>query len=185
MKLEHVISRFRLAHSPTPNNILQGVESAVLVPLIEVDKCTHILLCKRDASLRSHPSQICFPGGKAELSDRSAIDTALRETYEEISLCRKHITALGQLPIHSTLSGFHITPVVGKVQEYATWAQRSDEVESVFTIPLTALMDPIQWQSYPCRYRGKPIIIKGFMTSHGLLWGATASIIKKLTDTLS
>ncbi|KZN65495.1 hypothetical protein N473_12345 [Pseudoalteromonas luteoviolacea CPMOR-1] len=185
MKLEHVISRFRLSPLSASRCATQGVESAVLVPLIDIDNGAHILLCKRHAKLRSHPSQICFPGGKVEHGDHSAVDTALRETFEEISLSRSHISALGQLPIHNTLSGFHITPIVARVQKYATWEHQSNEVDSVFTIPLSALMDPIQWQSYPCRYRGKPININGFMTSHGLLWGATASIIKKLTSTLS
>ncbi|MBQ4835311.1 MULTISPECIES: CoA pyrophosphatase [Pseudoalteromonas] len=185
MKLDHLISSFRLSPFAASNKTLQGVQSAVLVPLVEVEGSAHILLCKRNASLRAHPSQICFPGGKVEQHDSSAEDTALRETFEEISLAREQVTTLGQLPTHSSLSGFHITPVVARVQNSATWQQTSSEVDSVFTVSLSALMDPNQWQSYPCQIRGNTININGFMTSHGLLWGATASIIKKLTKSLS
>ncbi|MBE0386691.1 NUDIX hydrolase [Pseudoalteromonas luteoviolacea] len=156
----------------------------MLVPLIELDGQAQLLLCKRNANLRAHPSQICFPGGKIEAQDTSVQDAALRETFEEISLSRKHVTTLGELETHSSLSGFHITPILAKVENNATWVLSSDEVDNVFTLSLSDLMDPRQWQSYPTNFRGKAISIKGFMTPHGLLWGATASIITKFTSTL-
>ncbi|MCF2860061.1 CoA pyrophosphatase [Pseudoalteromonas sp. SMS1] len=167
-----------------PSKTFVGVQSAVLVPLIELDGQAHLLLCKRNANLRAHPSQICFPGGKIEAQDNSVQDAALRETFEEINLPRRFVTPLGQLETHSSLSGFHITPILAKVENSATWTSTSDEVDNVFTLSLRDLMDTDQWQTYPTNFRGKAISIKGFMTPHGLLWGATASIITKFTKTL-
>ncbi|MBQ4814116.1 CoA pyrophosphatase [Pseudoalteromonas luteoviolacea] len=184
MKLEHIISKYTLSKSAHPPSQLTGVKSAVLVPLIEFDGQTHILLCKRNANLRAHPSQICFPGGKIEAHDSSVQDAALRETFEEISLAREFVTPLGQLATHSSLSGFHITPILAKIENSATWARTSSEVDHVFTLPIRDLMIPEHWQSYTTHFRGKVISIKGFMTPHGLLWGATASIITKFTNSL-
>ena len=61
-------------------------------------KGLQVLLTKRASHLKHHPSQISFPGGKAELTDTDLIHTALREAQEEIGLDPEAVTVIGQLP---------------------------------------------------------------------------------------
>ena len=42
-------------------------------------------------SLKNHPGQIAFPGGKKDQIDSSPIETALRETQEEVGLNPKNV----------------------------------------------------------------------------------------------
>ncbi|MCG7533567.1 CoA pyrophosphatase [Pseudoalteromonas sp. OOF1S-7] len=180
MNLQHVISRYSLSaasHSPV---LGQGQESAVLVPLLEVDGEASVLFCKRSAQLRSHPSQLCFPGGKVEQKDHSVITTALRETQEEIALDPQQVNPVGVLPLHTTLTGFRITPVLAVLDRNASWETHSDEVEHVFTLPLSLLAQQRAWQPVQTRLRGKAVTFNGLMTEYGLLWGATAKIIQQL-----
>ncbi|MCO7188358.1 MULTISPECIES: CoA pyrophosphatase [unclassified Pseudoalteromonas] len=180
MNLQHVISRFSLSDSNQTPVLGQGQESAVLVPLLEVNGEASMLLCKRSAQLRSHPSQLCFPGGKVELQDASVITTALRESQEEIALDPQQVNPVGVLPLHTTLTGFRITPVLAVLNHNATWETHSDEVEQVFTLPLSLLAQQRAWQPVQTQLRGKSVTFNGLMTEHGLLWGATAKIVQQL-----
>ncbi|WP_125784472.1 CoA pyrophosphatase [Pseudoalteromonas rubra] len=180
MNLQHVISRFSLGGSTLTSVSGQGQESAVLVPLLEVDGEASMLLCKRSAQLRSHPSQLCFPGGKVELQDASVITTALRESQEEIALDPQQVNPVGVLPLHTTLTGFRITPVLAVLDRNASWETQSDEVEHVFTLPLSLLAQQQAWQPVQTQLRGKTVTFNGMMTQYGLLWGATAKIVQQL-----
>jgi len=45
----------------------------------------------------THSGEVSFPGGSEEPGDKSMIDTALRETYEEMGIERNRIEVLGQI----------------------------------------------------------------------------------------
>ena len=62
------------------------LEASVLIPILTFKKDLEILLTKRSNNLKNHPGQIAFPGGKKDKSDSSPIETALRETQEEVGL---------------------------------------------------------------------------------------------------
>ena len=75
--------------------------AAVLIALVEPDiegDGLQVLLTKRASHLKHHPSQVSFPGGKVEQEDKSLIDTALREAFEEIGLSANAVKIAGQLP---------------------------------------------------------------------------------------
>ena len=90
-------------------------DAAVLVPLVVREPGLHVLLTQRTDHLHHHPGQISFPGGRVEDGDASDVETALRETEEEIGLDRRHIEIVGRLPRYHTVTGFAISPVVGVV----------------------------------------------------------------------
>ncbi|TMN35340.1 CoA pyrophosphatase [Pseudoalteromonas sp. S2755] len=183
MKIDQVISQFMLAPimAQTPTTLHTLKQSAVLIPIVDVNARAHLLFCKRSSKLPSHPSQICFPGGKVEQQDSNIINTALRETEEEIGLAISESQVLGILPFMQTLTGYQITPVVASVQQDATWVNHSDEVQHTFTVPLNQLSAAKNWRTFHFTNNGKPVSLDGFMTPHGLLWGATAKIVKQFT----
>ncbi|CAH9051276.1 putative Nudix hydrolase NudL [Pseudoalteromonas holothuriae] len=182
MTLNEVITRFNTSavQQNKPHMVArQSVKSsAVLIPLVEQDGQATLLFCKRAAYLTHHPSQLCFPGGKAEPQDKNLVMTALRETQEELGILPSNITPLGTLNIHATLTGFNILPVVAKLAPNAHWHTDSEEVEHAFTLPLTQLVDTKNWHIYELILGGKARQLPGFITPHGLLWGATASLVQ-------
>jgi 8-oxo-dGTP pyrophosphatase MutT (NUDIX family) len=117
------------------------VPASVLVPLVQREGGLTVLLTQRTAHLNDHAGQVAFPGGRAEHDDADAVDTALRETEEEIGLHRRHIEILGTLPLYHTGTGYEVTPVVGLVAP--PFALKADpfEVAEIFEVPLAFLMD--------------------------------------------
>ena len=163
-----------LAAGPTP--------ASVLMPLVARDDGLTMLLTQRTAHLNDHAGQISLPGGRVDDTDASAIDTALRETEEEIGLHRRHIEVLGTLPDYLTGTGFRVTPVVSLVQPPFDLRADPFEVAEIFEVPLSFLMDGMNHQR---RMIELPEGI-GSRTFYAMpydrffIWGATAGMLRNL-----
>ena len=110
--------------------------AAVLCLLIGEINALSILLTKRAPHLNEHAGQISFPGGKLEAIDETIVDTALRETKEEVGLSSSEVEVLGFLSPVVTLTGFHIYPVVGYLDKTPSSASQQlnrnpNEVEEI------------------------------------------------------
>jgi 8-oxo-dGTP pyrophosphatase MutT (NUDIX family) len=110
--------------------------AAVLIPLVQRPDGLTVLLTQRTAHLSNHAGQISFPGGRAEDEDSSPIETALRETEEEIGLHRRHVEIVGVLPDYVTGTGYVVTPVIGLVTPPFELIAESNEVAEIFEVPL-------------------------------------------------
>jgi 8-oxo-dGTP pyrophosphatase MutT (NUDIX family) len=185
---EQIMARFQLSPTTAPAYRLDTAKkraSAVMLPLIDIDDQAHILLCKRPTYLHHHPGEICLPGGKFEASDITLRTTALRELNEELNIAPSNVTVVGQLPQHATLTGFNISPFVGLLHKHTTWENDYNEVQASFLLSLADLVNDANWQPVHFQRSGKIISLPGFATPHGLLWGATALIIKNFTKQLA
>ena len=114
-------------------------KAAVLIPIIEVEKQLHLLFQIRSEKLKWQPGDICFPGGRVELSDINPEYTAKRETFEELGITLDQITVLGQLPKFIASLGMIIYPFVAKIGHIDNLDNlliNHDEVESIFTVPI-------------------------------------------------
>lgn len=113
---------------------------AVLVPLVESEGELHLLYEVRSAALRRQPGEVCFPGGHMEEGE-SALDCALRETQEELSLPQSAIRILGPLDFICHRSGFVLYPILALVDGQAAknLVPNPAEVEESFLVPLSAL----------------------------------------------
>lgn len=156
--------------------------AGVLIPLIERDGQIHVILTKRTSHLKHHPGQIAFPGGKQEESDADATAAALREAEEEIGLPRDQVEVLGHLPQHQTISVFSITPVVARIRDDFTRKPEPGEVEEVFDVPLSHLLDPAKYAIQGRRWRGKRRLYFTVPWGPYYIWGATARICRVLAD---
>ena len=94
-----------LSHPRLTNGSFKS--AAVLVPIVKRESGFNLILTQRASHLRHHPSQISFPGGKAEPSDLSLIHTAIRETNEEIGIDPAHIKPLAKLNTIPTISEYN------------------------------------------------------------------------------
>lgn len=169
----------------------QGLrDAAVLIPLVEREDGLSVLLTQRNANLSAHAGQISFPGGRSEEGDIDRVDTALRETEEEVGLVRTHIEVVGMLPDYITGTGFHVCPVVGLVRGEFVLRPDAGEVAEVFEVPLAFLMDPshhqrrlFRWVDGERSFYAMPYPREG--GGHRFIWGATAGMLRNLYHLLA
>ena len=168
--------------SPVEGGIPSGPlrPAAVLVPIVLRESEPTLLLTRRTDHLHHHPGQVSFPGGRVEAQDTSPIETALRETEEEISLARHHVELLGCLPQYRTGTGFDVTPVVGLVTPPFELSPDAFEVAEVFEVPLSFLLDEANHQLHRVEVRGKLREYYAMPYGDYFIWGATAGMIVSL-----
>ncbi|MEO8080007.1 MAG: CoA pyrophosphatase [Caldimonas sp.] len=166
----------------------EPVRASVLIALVLRDEIT-VILTQRTEHLSDHPSQVSFPGGRAEPEDADAAATALREAHEEIGLDAGRVEVLGALPTYTTSTGFIVTPVIGLVPPGLPLAPDPFEVAEVFEVPLAWLMNPANHQRHAVEIGG---VRREFLSIpwHGagsggverrfFIWGATAAMLRNL-----
>ncbi len=158
--------------------------AAVLVPLVNRPDGLHVLLTQRSADLPDHPGQISFPGGRVEPADLSLAAAALRETAEEVGLASDRIAILGQLAHYETVTGYHVTPIVGWVEPPFSLTPDPVEVADAFEVPLAFLLDPANQQRH---FRMLGSMRRDFWAipyRERYIWGATAAMLIILDRTL-
>ena len=154
------------------------------VMLLVYSQMDELFLCliKRPAHMKHHASQVAFPGGRIEKGE-SALQTALRETEEEIGIHKNEIEILGSLSeLFVGVSGFLIHPFVGWLKEKPALKLNPQEVEKAFHFPLrrfrnyfdeTEVETPSGKLQVPC-----------FRFNDEIIWGATAMILAEFYDVL-
>jgi 8-oxo-dGTP pyrophosphatase MutT (NUDIX family) len=159
--------------------------AAVLVPLVDRPDGLTVLLTRRTAHLAHHAGQVSFPGGHIELDDGGPVDTALRETEEEVGLDRRHVEVIGHLDTYVTRTGFVVTPVVGIVHPPFSTKPDPHEVDEVFEVPLAFLMDPANHQKCSAEFEGTTRYFYAMPYDQHFIWGATAGMLMNLYEVLS
>lgn len=153
------------------------VPAAVLVPIVTRNEQLTLLLTQRASQLRNHAGQISFPGGRHEPSDGDLVNTALRESEEEIGLARRHVSIIGKLPDHLIVSGFRVTPVVGFVTPDFTLTLDPEEVAGTFEVPLNFILDPANHVKRIRDFQGHAVELTDMPYGDYNIWGATASML--------
>jgi 8-oxo-dGTP pyrophosphatase MutT (NUDIX family) len=154
--------------------------AAVLIPVVAHPGELTVLFTKRTTHLKSHSGQVSFPGGRVEPGDASAEFTALREASEEIGLASERVEILARLPEYHTRTGFRVAPVVGLVTPPLQLALDAREVEEVFEVPLSFLLDPKNRQRRTREFEGMTTGFYVFEYQGRVIWGATAGMLVNL-----
>lgn len=151
--------------------------AGVLVPLIARPGGITVLLTQRAGHLSRHAGQIAFPGGRQDPGDASMIETALRETHEEVGLHPSQVEVIGVLPEYRTRTGFCITPVVGWIEPPFTLVPDPGEVAEVFEMPLAFALDPANHQRHHREASGEQRYFYVLPFEDRYIWGATAAML--------
>ena len=156
--------------------------AAVLVPLVWRDDGLQVLLTRRPRKLSDHPGQVACPGGKL-LPGEQPLDAALRETEEELGIPQPEVQPLGPLhDIDVVVSGFVMTPWVGRLPDGLELRPDPNEVERAFYVPLDVLADTerSQFELKPKFYKGITYDTPYWRWDGELIWGATGRVLMDL-----
>ena len=158
--------------------------SAVLLPIFKKDGRCHILFTKRTDHLANHKGQISFPGGGRHDDDKSLMETALRESWEEIGLRQSDIKIIGELDdAATTTSLFCITPFVGIIPYPYEFKRDTFEVEEIFDVSLEDLMKADKKEE-AVEIGGVQIKVISYEIAGHVIWGATAWILTEFLSIL-
>ena len=159
--------------------------AAVLVPLVDRTSGFTVLLTQRTRHLSDHAGQISFPGGRAEPGDRGPVETALRETREEIGLGPDYIEVAGYLDSYETVTAFLVTPVVAFVSPGFTLKLDEFEVAEAFEVPLNFILDSSNHQTHNRIVNGRKRYYYVLEYENRYIWGATAGMLINLFRRIS
>ena len=169
-----------------PGDVLEGeslgdgiTPAAVLVAVVDRPEPTVILTLRPD-TMRKHPGQISFPGGRIDPDDADAVTAALREAEEEIGLPPAAVQLIGIADRYRTITGFVVTPVVGIVPPDLDLNPHPGEVAALFEAPLHYLLEPAHQQVRSIEWRGRERHYYEIEWEGHRIWGATAAMIVNL-----
>jgi 8-oxo-dGTP pyrophosphatase MutT (NUDIX family) len=166
--------------------IPEGVKpkaAAVLVGLVEREDGLQMLLTQRHAGLSKHAGQIAFPGGRIDPGE-TAMAAALREAEEETGLPPHHVEVLGYLDGYLTVTGYFVAPVVALLTDGFVTSPQPGEVDEVFEVPLSFLLDAANRETHMREWNGLTRRYYAYPYGERYIWGATAGMIKNLGDRL-
>ncbi len=153
-------------------------KSAVLILLFVRDGRLKTIMIER-TDVGVHAGQVSFPGGKAEPDDVDSIDTALRETVEEIGIEVGRSDVVGELPpVKVPVSKFEIFPVVAFVEEVGDIVRSENEVKRVLEVDLEDLK--ASFSTRPVTVAGKQYEVPSYVCGSSVVWGASAMILAEL-----
>lgn len=181
---EHGDHRLNRGHLALLDPTIVIRPAAVLVPVVERADGLHALFTQRSEQLPSHAGQVAFPGGKSEREDASPLETALRETEEEIGLARDFVEVLGYLDLYQTGSGFRIVPVVALLRPGFMLSIDPSEVKDTFEVPLSFLLDAANHQLRSSEWKGRQVYYYAIPYGERYIWGATAGMVRNLYERL-
>lgn len=159
-------------------------DAAVLVPVVDDGDEAKIILTQRTATLRKHSGQIAFPGGAVDPEDASPEQAALREAQEEIGLDPRFVEPLARLPHYYAMTGFRITPVLSVVRRGFDLTLNPSEVDDVFEVPLSFLMNAANHQRGSRDFNGTERHFYLMPYEDRNIWGITAGILRTLYERL-
>ncbi len=172
--------------SLTPRKVKNGYvrEAAVLMPIFKAESDYHILLTRRTEDVQTHKGQISFPGGMREEKE-TLLETALRETFEEVGIEGGSIEPLGRFHDYVSITQYRVTPFVGFIRSPFETNRQVTEVAEILHVPFSVFLDPtrrrVEWHKHP----GRDPDVYFYSHENQEIWGLTARIIKDFFETLN
>jgi 8-oxo-dGTP pyrophosphatase MutT (NUDIX family) len=182
--------RAALENGIVPDELIAGdvavegelVPAAVLVAVTDRD-APGVILTQRTETLRRHPGQVAFPGGRIDPGE-AVIAAALREAWEEVALPPDRVEVVGTADRYVTGTRYDVTPVVGVVPPDLPLVPHEAEVAAVFEVPLAFLLDHANHRAMTTERYGRTVAYWEIGWEGRRIWGATAAMIVNLARRL-
>ena len=165
-----------------PFSKINSIPAAVLILLYLADNEIYFFLTKRTDELKHHKGQISLPGGTQEGNEK-LIDTALRETQEEIGINKTSISIIGTItPLFVPVTGFMIYPFIGYSHNKLEPKPDPVEVETIFSVNISDLLNKENRTTEQRNIRGYDVQVPYFKLNDYQVWGATSMILSEFRD---
>ena len=159
--------------------------AAVLLLLYPKDGEYCILLNKRTNQVEHHKGEISFPGGRKDEGDKNSLETALRETHEEMGIRPDHVELLGEVDDMPTRSKFLVSTYVGTIPYPYNFSPSEAEVAEVLEVPISKLMDEDCIREQAHLVDGQLVRTRAYAYEGHLIFGATARILGRFLELLN
>ena len=143
-----------------------------------------VLLNKRSQQVEHHKGEISFPGGARDTDDADFLDTALRETEEEMGISRADVTVLGELDQVETRSRFLVRVFVGTIPSAYRFKPSAVEIAEVLEVPIASLRDSANLRVETRWEEDGPVTSYAYAYNDHLIFGATARILQQFLELL-
>ena len=178
MYLEKVKNALSTSINPAIDDTSKTKLAAVMIIIYGNEPTT--IMIERPKTMNHHAGEISFPGGTWEGKDNDLLETAIRETREELGIDISRSMIIGQLkPVTTLNSGFTITPFIAILDKLPKILTNS-EIASVLRIPLLSLLQTIEDDKDPSHQ--SILEMHTFKFETHLIWGASARMLKQIHD---
>ena len=181
----HLTTRIKTKSEVTfPNTQETARPAAVLILLFPFEDEIQFFLTKRTEDVEHHKGQISLPGGIRE-NNESLNETALRETKEEVGIDSTKIIISGSLtPFFIPVTGYIVHPFIGWCKEKPSTKIHDVEVNQLFSVSITELMDEKTLKAEKWNIREYDAIVPYYNFEKCKVWGATAAILSEFKSIL-
>ncbi|WP_067737224.1 CoA pyrophosphatase [Novosphingobium naphthalenivorans] len=192
---DQVARRLEAGHAKAPSTLwidprTRAMDSfkpaAVLIAITERER-PGMLLLHRPSTMRAHPGQIAFPGGRIDPGE-TAIEAALREAHEELGIDPRDVRVIGTSDRYRTGSGYEITPVIGLVPPDLPIQPNPAEVAQWFEVPVDFVLDPANQATRTVDFQNRKHAFVEIVWPDGqqdhVIWGVTGAILHNLSHRL-
>ena len=160
------------------------IPAAVMILLYRKEGEYCILLNKRSEEVEHHKGEMSFPGGARDPEDLDLLETALRETEEEMGIKREDITVLGEMDEIVTRSNFQVSVFTGTIEYPYKFTPSAIEIAEVVEFPVAALVDPANRRVETRWINGMPLTSYSYVHEEHVVFGATARILQSCIEIL-
>ncbi|MBK6278937.1 MAG: CoA pyrophosphatase [Gammaproteobacteria bacterium] len=178
-----MLARIRERLLCEPQEAPGDADAAVLIA-ITAEPEPQIILTVRASHMRSHPGEVAFPGGRRDAADRSLIDTALRESHEEIGLDPGCVEILAAGRQRTSRFGVRVYPFVGVVPADVQLSANPAELEEVFRVPLAYFLQRENLRVQRIVDAGRELDVAWYPWRERQVWGMTAVMLIDLLNTV-
>lgn len=162
-----------------PKSSKDAKKASVLILLFPDSNNIHFFLTQRTLSVEHHKGQISLPGGTCEKNEKT-INTALRETEEEIGVDKNEVEIIGELtPFFTPTSGFIVHPFIGWCNRRPKTNKQTDEVHTLFSASLSQLLNDQILELENWNLRGYEAKVPFYNFDGHKVWGVTAAILSE------
>ena len=152
-------------------------KAAVMIIFMEKEQSPYVLLTLRTDRVSTHKGQVSFPGGGFDSTDKTMLDTALRETMEEVGIDSGEIEILGEFDEYISILGFHVYTFVGALNSVQKYNPSKDEIDIIFEAPFSIFYNEEYTKCEKVNYGGKDYDVFYYDYNKITIWGLTARIL--------
>ncbi len=152
-------------------------KSSVMMLFMEKENKPHVLLSLRTDRVSTHKGQVSFPGGSWDDTDKDYLETALRETYEEVGIDPAEIEVLGEYDEYISIMGFHVYVYVGALNREVKYTPCADEIEEILEVPFSLFYHEKYDRCEKVTYDGRDYDVFYYTYGSSTIWGMTARIL--------